>query len=60
MKLPNENMTKTPIIFINGTSSSGKSTLCHVLKEKLKAPFWRISSDHFMEAEMHPKIKFIE
>jgi chloramphenicol 3-O phosphotransferase len=42
------------IIFINGTSSAGKSTLCKVLREALPEPFWYMASDQFIEVGMAP------
>jgi chloramphenicol 3-O phosphotransferase len=35
------------IIFVNGASSSGKSTLCRALQARLETPFWHYSIDHF-------------
>lgn len=46
------------IILVNGTSSSGKSTLCQALQQRLDTPFWHFSSDHLIEAGMHPKTQF--
>lgn len=43
------------IIFVNGTSSAGKSTLCRALQDTLPTPFWHISSDHFIDAGMRPQ-----
>ena len=51
-------LTKNSIIFVNGTSSAGKTTLCRELKNLLEIPFWHFSSDHFIDAEMHPKARF--
>jgi chloramphenicol 3-O phosphotransferase len=42
------------IIFINGTSSSGKSTLSRALQAKLDEPFWHFSIDHLREANVLP------
>lgn len=39
-------MTGT-IIFVNGASSSGKSTLARALQASLELPFWHYSIDHF-------------
>src|SRR5690606_3711206 len=36
------------IIFINGASSAGKSTLCQALQVQLAEPFWHVSIDHFI------------
>jgi len=49
---------ESSIIFVNGTSSAGKSTLCRALMEKLELPFWHLSSDHLIDAGMHPKDRF--
>ena len=35
------------IIFVNGASSSGKSTLARALQASLELPFWHYSIDHF-------------
>ena len=50
--------TNNAIILVNGTSSSGKSTLCGALQDQFDIPFWHFSSDHLIGAEMHPKLKF--
>src|SRR5882757_8544933 len=42
------------IIFINGASSSGKSTLSAALQAKLEEPFWHFSIDHLREARVLP------
>lgn len=42
------------IIFINGASSSGKSTLAEALQAKLDEPFWHFSIDHLREARTLP------
>ena len=42
------------IIFVNGASSSGKSTLCAALQAKLDEPFWHLSIDHLREANILP------
>ncbi len=42
------------IILINGTSSSGKSTLARALQEKLEEPFWHFSFDHLRESNALP------
>jgi chloramphenicol 3-O phosphotransferase len=43
------------IIFLNGTSSSGKSTISKKLKERSDVPFWHFASDQLVEAGMLPK-----
>lgn len=42
------------IIFVNGASSSGKSTLCKRLQSRLPDPFLHFSIDHFREAKILP------
>ena len=43
------------IIFLNGASSSGKSTLAKALQEALDAPFMHVSSDHLVAGGMLPQ-----
>lgn len=40
-------MVKGQIIFLNGTSSSGKTTIARSLQEKLAEPYMHISIDNF-------------
>jgi chloramphenicol 3-O phosphotransferase len=42
------------IIFLNGASSSGKSTLAKLLQEVLDEPFWHVSSDLLLAAGLLP------
>ena len=42
------------IIFINGASSAGKSTLARALQARLEKPFWHVSIDLLREADMLP------
>ena len=42
------------LIFLNGASSSGKSTIATALQATLEEPFWHISIDHFREAGILP------
>jgi len=42
------------IIFVNGASSSGKSTLSGALQAELDEPFWHFSIDHLREANVLP------
>jgi chloramphenicol 3-O phosphotransferase len=42
------------IIFLNGASSSGKSTLARALQEALDEPFLHVSSDHLVASGMLP------
>jgi len=41
-------MEKGHIIFLNGTSSSGKTTIAKALQESLSEPYMRISVDDFI------------
>jgi chloramphenicol 3-O phosphotransferase len=41
------------IIFLNGTSSSGKTTLANALQEKLSQPYMYISIDNFFRLYPH-------
>ncbi|MGL6262308.1 chloramphenicol phosphotransferase CPT family protein [Vibrio sp. WXL103] len=43
------------VIFIHGTSSSGKSTLAKAIQSQIDSPFWHFASDQFVEAGMLPK-----
>ena len=45
------------IIFLNGASSAGKSTLAAALQARLAEPFWHVSIDHFIAARMLPKAR---
>ena len=40
---------KGKIIFLNGVSSSGKTTLSKVLQAKLHEPFFRLAMDTFID-----------
>jgi chloramphenicol 3-O phosphotransferase len=42
------------IIFLNGASSSGKSTLAKALQRELPEPFLHVSSDHLVASGMLP------
>jgi len=42
------------IIFVNGASSSGKTTLCRELQSRLDEPFWHYSIDHFRDTGVLP------
>lgn len=42
------------IIFLNGASSSGKSSLARALQETLAEPFLHVSSDHLVASGMLP------
>lgn len=43
------------IIFLNGASSSGKSTLAAALQAVLDEPFWHYSIDHLLAARIIPR-----
>lgn len=42
-------MTSGSIIFLNGTSSAGKTTLAHALQEKFAAPWQHVALDQFRD-----------
>jgi chloramphenicol 3-O phosphotransferase len=42
------------IIFLNGASSAGKSTLARAIQAQISDPFWHVSSDQFVEAKLLP------
>jgi chloramphenicol 3-O-phosphotransferase len=46
--------TSGRIIFLNGASSSGKSTLALGLQQKLDEPFWHYSIDHLLDSKVLP------
>lgn len=48
-------MSYGKLIFLNGASSSGKSTLARALQRCLDEPFWHVSSDQFVAAELLPQ-----
>lgn len=41
-------MNKGNIIFLNGVSSAGKSTLAKAIQHKLQIPYYHVSCDNFM------------
>ncbi|HEY8973795.1 MAG TPA: hypothetical protein VIN75_06220 [Burkholderiaceae bacterium] len=43
------------IIFLNGASSAGKSTLARALQAQLDSPFWHWSIDHWLAAGVLPR-----
>jgi chloramphenicol 3-O phosphotransferase len=43
------------IIFLNGTSSAGKSTISKELQAVMNIPLWHFASDQLVEAGMLPK-----
>ncbi len=42
------------VIFLNGATSSGKSTIARLLQSKIGEPFWHISIDHLRDAGVLP------
>jgi chloramphenicol 3-O phosphotransferase len=42
------------IILLNGASSAGKSTLARALQAALPEPFWHVSIDHLLAAQILP------
>lgn len=42
------------VIFLNGASSSGKSTLAEALQRAMDRPFWHFSIDHLAAARVLP------
>lgn len=46
-------MNRGKIIFLNGVSSAGKTTLAKILQEKLSEPFYLLANDTF--ADMSPE-----
>ena len=49
-------MIEPNVILLNGASSSGKSTFGRKLQSSLKAPYFYLSSDQFVEANILPKL----
>ena len=49
MSVRNIDFEKGEIIFLNGVSSAGKTTLTRALQHKLNAPYYWLSEDVFME-----------
>ncbi len=45
------------IILLNGPSSAGKSTLARGLQARLQEPFWHVSIDHLLAANMLPRAR---
>ena len=43
------------VIFVNGASSSGKSTLARAAQALLPAAFWHYSIDHLLQAKVLPR-----
>ncbi|MDQ3002234.1 MAG: chloramphenicol phosphotransferase CPT family protein [Fibrobacterota bacterium] len=53
-------MKKSQIIFLNGASSSGKTTLGRALQKILPQPFLYLSSDLLIDANILPEINSME
>jgi chloramphenicol 3-O phosphotransferase len=51
-------MTLGKIIFLNGATSSGKTTIAKLLQSKIEEPFWHISIDHLRESGVLPLERF--
>ena len=49
-------MQETSVIFLNGASSSGKTTLGRALQQTLDRPYFYFSSDQLVEAKILPDI----
>lgn len=49
-------MQSTQIIFLNGASSSGKTTLGRALQHTLRHPYFYFSSDQLVDANMLPHV----
>ena len=52
-------MQKGKIIFLNGVSSSGKSTLAKTLQDRLSEPFYLLANDIFTDDPVCP-VKFVD
>ncbi len=48
-------MTYGKVIFLNGASSAGKSSLAKAVQRLIDEPFWHVSSDQFVEARLLPQ-----
>ncbi len=48
-------MTSGKVIFLNGASSAGKSTVSQAVQRLIQEPFWHVSSDQFVEAQLLPE-----
>ncbi|MEO9820914.1 MAG: AAA family ATPase [Paracoccaceae bacterium] len=46
------------IILLHGPSSVGKTTLAHVLQDRLDQPFWHISIDHLRDHRIVPMHRY--
>ncbi|MEP3636769.1 MAG: AAA family ATPase [Paracoccaceae bacterium] len=49
---------KGQVILLHGPSSVGKTTLAHVLQEKLNQPYWHISIDHLRDGGIIPMHRY--
>jgi len=52
-------MPKGKIIFLNGVSSSGKTTLAKTLQDRLSVPFYLLANDIFTDEPVCPE-KFVD
>ena len=50
-------MQDTSIIFLNGASSSGKTTLGRALQQTLDQPYFYLSSDQLVESKVLPVVE---
>ena len=48
----------TPVIFLHGASSSGKSTLARAIQSVAPVPFWHLSIDHLRDSGAWPMTRF--
>lgn len=46
------------VIFLNGATSSGKTTIARLLQSKIEEPFWHVSIDHLRESRVLPLERF--
>ncbi len=46
------------IIFVNGATSSGKTTIAKLLQANMDEPFWHYSIDHFLDSGILPINRF--
>src|SRR5690349_9463332 len=51
----NEPVRGGVIVYLNGTSSSGKTTIAHELHQMLPGPWVNVEADHFFATLSHPE-----
>lgn len=51
-----ERQERAPIVFLNGASSSGKTSIAHALQETLDAPSIHLSEDTFFDMAMGARL----